>query len=474
MNMIRNISIAGALGLAMLLSAGTPAYAASLSSTQVSAIVSLLQSFGVDQQTTLNVEAALGVTQPIASKTFVATPQSGSAPLTVSFNASGLSSETYLINYGDGQNSGPINTIEPPCSIANTNQCGPMIANTHTYASAGTYSATLIPYIGCMYSEPRCMIMPQLIGSAVITVTGQSTGGLSISGLDAPSQLAVGQMGTWTVHVNNASGQLSYSVIWGDEGAGATTSAAPVSSTVSTSGTFTHSYMSSAVYTPRFTVSGANGSAQTSATVIVGSPTPVPVPPPCFRFSGDLRVGSSGTGIVELQQALGVSATGYFGPLTAAAVKQWQAGHSVPATGYVGALTRAAFIRWCPIPPPNPGPSQVTLSSVSPASGSVGTNVTLAGFGFTNDNTILFDGSIAVRNASVISSVAIACTTDPDCRSGIRQTLQFTVPSTLGPNCPVGSLCPTYVRSVTPGQYAVSVENSNGTSHTSVFTVTSN
>ena len=39
----------------------------------------------------------------------------------------------------------------------------------------------------------------------------------SISGISGPTQLSVGQSGTWQVSVNDQSGSLSYSVVWGDE-----------------------------------------------------------------------------------------------------------------------------------------------------------------------------------------------------------------------------------------------------------------
>jgi peptidoglycan hydrolase-like protein with peptidoglycan-binding domain len=69
-------------------------------------------------------------------------------------------------------------------------------------------------------------------------------------------------------------------------------------------------------------------------------------------ISSDLTVGSSGTSVVVLQQALvaqghlvmpaGV-AMGYFGSLTRAAVMKWQAANGVPSTGYFGPLSRAKF-----------------------------------------------------------------------------------------------------------------------------------
>jgi len=93
---------------------------------------------------------------------------------------------------------------------------------------------------------------------------------VSISGIDAPASLAVGQDGTWTVNADtNVSGNLHYSVVWGDENA---TANRPMlmSATTQSSATFTHAYSSKGTYAPKFTVSDDNGhSASVSASVVV-------------------------------------------------------------------------------------------------------------------------------------------------------------------------------------------------------------
>ncbi len=64
--------------------------------------------------------------------------------------------------------------------------------------------------------------------------------------------------------------------------------------------------------------------------------------PTSYNFTRDLTVGSKGADVTALQQMLGVSpATGYFGPLTKAALVKWQGANGVKATGYFGPLTRA-------------------------------------------------------------------------------------------------------------------------------------
>lgn len=69
-----------------------------------------------------------------------------------------------------------------------------------------------------------------------------------------------------------------------------------------------------------------------------------------YNFAVDMTIGSTGQDVIELQTILIAEGylkiaapTGYFGPLTAAAVKLYQAAKGIPATGYVGPLTRAAL-----------------------------------------------------------------------------------------------------------------------------------
>jgi hypothetical protein len=87
--------------------------------------------------------------------------------------------------------------------------------------------------------------------------------------------------------------------------------------------------------TPSSTTSG-------SSTTTTGSSS--------YTFTRDLTVGSTGADVTALQNALitkgdlSVSATGYFGALTKAAVIKWQISAGVtPTAGYFGAKSRAAF-----------------------------------------------------------------------------------------------------------------------------------
>jgi peptidoglycan hydrolase-like protein with peptidoglycan-binding domain len=58
-----------------------------------------------------------------------------------------------------------------------------------------------------------------------------------------------------------------------------------------------------------------------------------------------LRYGSESTAVVALQKALGVSPTGWFGPITQAAVKAFQQRNGIPQTGVAASLTWTALDR---------------------------------------------------------------------------------------------------------------------------------
>lgn len=112
-----------------------------------------------------------------------------------------------------------------------------------------------------------------------------------------------------------------------------------------------------------------------------------------------------------------------------------------------------------PIPVLKPISKMVTISSVSPSTGKIGTTVTVFGLGFTSSNTIYFSGSVVASNVQAASSNG-------------KMSLVFNVPESIGPNCKAGEACPMYLRFVTPGTYTITVENGNGTSNPSNFIVT--
>jgi|SRR5271168_1701267 len=117
-----------------------------------------------------------------------------------------------------------------------------------------------------------------------------------------------------------------------------------------------------------------------------------------------------------------------------------------------------------PITSTSSTPSLITASSTTPdisylnkISGPVGTLITVTGSGFLDTNTVLFGGG-PIDN--VMSSNAT--------------TLSFMVPTSVGPDCKEGMACPLFERLITPGASSISVRNTDGTSNTLPFTVTSN
>jgi peptidoglycan hydrolase-like protein with peptidoglycan-binding domain len=114
---------------------------------------------------------------------FSAAPTTGSAPLPVTFSASGsgLGRGQYVVDYGDGANSGPVPSYCVSVSGTASSSCN-MTAG-HTYTSPGVHTASLSPYVACLWTTPRCLLDTQLLGSATITVgKTATTSTLSIPG----------------------------------------------------------------------------------------------------------------------------------------------------------------------------------------------------------------------------------------------------------------------------------------------------
>jgi len=99
-----------------------------------------------------------------------------------------------------------------------------------------------------------------------------------ISGVSGPTALKVNETGTWTVKASDPEqGILSYSVIWGDEGAFIGSKSVFVPTTYIQTATFTHSYSKAGIYTPTFTVADDKGLlAKTSISVNVRETTITP------------------------------------------------------------------------------------------------------------------------------------------------------------------------------------------------------
>lgn len=130
----------------------------------------------------------------------------------------------------------------------------------------------------------------------------------------------------------------------------------------------------------------AGGGVATSSPVLI-----------CHPPTKDLDVGSKGDDVSELQTTLGVSATGYFGPLTHSAVMKWQSENGLPSTGYVGSMTRAKLTERCGGPVPAPMKNAVSLSA-SPTSGAAPLTVAFSTSGGSDGTYVISFGDGATSS----------------------------------------------------------------------------
>jgi peptidoglycan hydrolase-like protein with peptidoglycan-binding domain len=181
----------------------------------------------------------------------------------------------------------------------------------------------------------------------------------------------------------------------------------------------------------------------------------------CLDFNSGMSIGSRDFNVSRLQDFLinqgflRSSATGYFGSQTYRAVRDFQYSNGISMAGNVGPMTRGKikFLTCHTIIT-----SPVSINSMMPTTGMVGSAVTLYGSGFTNDNTIVFGNGVVPHVSS------------PDSRN-----LTFTVPSSLSPACmytnPACYMSSMPSMQTPPGTYPVSVTNTNGSSNSMNFTV---
>lgn len=195
----------------------------------------------------------------------------------------------------------------------------------------------------------------------------------------------------------------------------------------------------------------------------VPSPSCVALTNNLYIYSNDYYTGGQVSQLQRFLQAQGYytygSVTGFFGPLTYNAVVSYQRAHGISGTGYVGPYTRASIQREsCAYPPLPPAVTTPVVISMVPTSGPIGTTVTLRGTGYTADNTISFGYGSIVHVPSTDNGT----------------TLTFTIPSSLNPACFYSTpRCMVATRLTIDGAYNVSVTNTNGTSNSMTFTVTS-
>lgn len=115
-------------------------------------------------------------------------------------------------------------------------------------------------------------------GTTTFTVTKDATttppvtaAPVSVNGVSGPVSLVVGADGTWTVNASLASttGNLSYSVNWGDEGVFHALALMATAPQTQSSATFTHAYQTAGTYHPTFTVTDDSGHRATASETVV-------------------------------------------------------------------------------------------------------------------------------------------------------------------------------------------------------------
>jgi len=144
------------------------------------------------------------------------------------------------------------------------------IIDTESGCPAGKiYSSTTGQLCGCSHGE----VYSSTTGQRCLANTNPV-----ISGVSGPQTLNINQTGTWKVTASSSTGgNLSYSVIWGDEVVQTSNSTATRQVSQQTA-TFTHSYLWAGTFIPTFTVTNSNSrTATTSLSVKVSNTNICPV-----------------------------------------------------------------------------------------------------------------------------------------------------------------------------------------------------
>ena len=144
----------------------------------------------------------------------------------------------------------------------------------------------------------------------------------------------------------------------------------------------------------------------------------IAVPASAAGFTQNLTVGSTGAEVTQLQTVLGVTpVTGYFGPITKAAVVKYQVANGVPGTGYVGPLTRGVLN----------GAAPVTNLPAGCVAGGLFSSTT--GVPCTSTTTTLPAGCVA--GALFSSTTGVACTSTTVVANGTDGSLTASKSSTV-------------------------------------------
>lgn len=287
--------------LASVLIAGS-VQAATLSAAQTSAIISLLKAFGADASIISNVSAALsgGRSGGVSGSSSGNSSSSSSGGINyrdfpsitvISPNggetiASSISSPTMLIQWRNSTDLTPNNSLVTInlCNVEvhQTTRC-PATNSTNVVSglrNTGQYSAVLVTPDGSVTPAGRYVVLITATRSDGLTTSDVSDNYFTIfdrnianrppviTGLKAPSNLKLGETGTWAVTAYDPEGgALTYTVDWGEP-----RTAVAKSSSLGQEASFTHVYNSAGTYRVSITVVDNMGQAAvTSATVNVAS-----------------------------------------------------------------------------------------------------------------------------------------------------------------------------------------------------------
>jgi PKD repeat protein len=301
---------------------------------------------------------------------------SGPAPLTVTFYVSCTNASTYDVSYGDGTDLGSANSAQVLCN-------GSLQSFTHTYNSAGSYTATL----DLIQQQSNGTFVTQTGGTVGITATGASTNSNnSVSFTASPTSGASPLAVTFSaVSATNLTGDT---VTFGD-GTSGTMAQSDCNEVTSVNGggsacsySVSHTYNSAGTFPATLTGSG-NTTLGTASVTVSGSGGSGS----CSAPSQDLSLGNSDADtngqVTVLQNFLVFEGstiypaqlvTGFFGNATLTGVINFQGKYGIQQTGFVGPLTLAAIAQACNgIAPPTSSSFSFTAS---PSSGNAPLAVT--------------------------------------------------------------------------------------------------
>ena len=456
--------VGGAVFTAVLLfGAGAfPAQAASLTSSQIQSILSLLQSFGADQSTVNNVEVALNGGTPAPGQFCY----NFSNNMSIGTNGSGVTAlQTALQNDGesvtvngtfDDQTASAVTGFQEKYASAiltpNGLQYGTGYAGPSTRAKLNTLFGCSNPPTPSPLTITTTSLPSGIVGTPYNSDSIDGSGGSSSyvwSVTSLPAGLTLGEAGCGAI-IPSASpdskcGAPSY--IYG---------------TPTTAGTYP--------VTVTLT-SGSQTVSQNFYLVIAsaGSLTITSTPPPswpvgqtssAYPIYGSGGIGGYQWSATGLPPGLQITTPGICNdnPCPSSVASAEIAGSPTAAGTYPVTVTLTSggqsvsqTFSWVitpasPILPP-------TIFSLSPSSGPTGTTVLIIDMGIDQSSMVTFGGSSVASTPNEIGN------------------LSFTVPSSIGPNCSGGVACPAYVRVVTPGAYNVQVTNASGSSNIVSFTV---